>query len=134
MGLRVTSDAPRTSQARCFPNENSIRSLELAPRYRYVVWMWDKAVKVERCVYVLVSFLWLTASATAQKPQASAPIEPNPILAAMKADGCKRLGTLGDLVDGENRTEIVAAIAADPGDSTWNTLSDCYEGTRKPSE
>lgn len=98
------------------------------------VWRWDKAVKMERCVYILVAWLWLTPSATAQKPEASAPIEADPILAAMKADGCKRLGALGDLVDGENRAEIAATIAADPGDSTWDTLIGCYEGTRKPSE
>src|SRR5438094_3810329 len=101
--------------------------MSLGPRKR-------DAFLMERYVYIFVSLLWLTASATAQQPQASAPIEPDPILAAMKADSCKRLGTLEDLVDGENETEIAAAIAADPGDSTWDTLIDCYEGTRKPSE
>jgi hypothetical protein len=103
-----------------------------------------KGVKMERYGYLLLSFLWLAPSATAQKPQASKPIEPDAILAAIKADGCKKLGALGDLIDPTewdaqgnpiyNETRIAAAITADPGDSTWDTLIDCYEGTRKPSE
>jgi hypothetical protein len=99
-----------------------------------------------RYTSVLLSLLWLALSTSAQTAQPSVSDRHtqagrDKISEATEGqkNPCKTLATMAPLVDGafdgqKNETRMIRPLLTDPEDTTWDDLTDCANGTRKPAE
>jgi hypothetical protein len=96
---------------------------------------------MRRCAWMILFVIWSADSVSAQRSQStSVQARRNEAASAdATAAACKTVDTMAPLVDGafdgrEKETRMLTTLLTDPEDSVWDELTDCANGTRRPSE